>query len=117
MATMTAQTESDPPRRTSVSLRLLAVSVGLPMVIVLIDQQVIAACETMFKLRAFLPILFVAQVGVLAACAGRFVENAFLRFVVFAWSLALVDSLALAHLLFGILAYRWYARGQATAIG
>ncbi|HJN07881.1 MAG TPA: hypothetical protein QF564_04270 [Pirellulaceae bacterium] len=82
--------------------RLLVVAVGLPIMIVLADQLAIEASKSIAAARIVLPVLFVAQVGVLSACAGRFIDNVFLRCVVFVWAIALVDALALLTMFFGL---------------
>lgn len=81
--------------------RLLAVTVGLPVAVFVIDQWAIQASKTFYPLGSLLPILFVVQVGVLSASAGRFVENVLLRCVVFAWSIVLVDAVAATTMFFG----------------
>jgi len=81
--------------------RLLAVSVALPATIFLVDQFAIGLSASRPGLRGLLPILFVVQVGALAICAGRFIDNVFMRCVVFVWSIALVDTVAFATMFFG----------------
>src|SRR5687768_15135189 len=65
--------------------RLLAVAIVLPAVIVIVDQWLIATRPSNPGIALALPLVFVVQVGILGMCTGRFVENAFLRCVVFTW--------------------------------
>lgn len=78
--------------------RLLAVAVGLPFIICVLDYLLI---WTGGAHHIVLPFVFVAQVGILGICTGRYVDNAFLRCVIFVWSMALVDSVALVTMFFG----------------
>lgn len=74
--------------------RLLAVAVGLPATIVVVDHVVIGQNPTLGGLPVA-PLLLVAQVGVLGFCTGRYVRNVFLRCVIFAWSIVLVNCVVL----------------------
>ncbi len=80
---------------------LLVVAVVLPGVIVFVDQLAINASHTVRGNPVLLPLLFVVQVGILGFCTGRYVNNLFLRCVVFAWSIVLVDSVALTTMFYG----------------
>ncbi len=97
----TQATPKAPQRLRSDWLRLLAVSVGLPLVICLVDQWATNAAQSVVAIRMSLPVLFVIQVGLLAVCTGRYVDNILLKGAVFIWSILLVDALAVSSIFFG----------------
>lgn len=73
--------------------QLFAVAVVLPSAIVLIDHWAIGLGSSSFQIGFFYPCL-VAQVMLLGWCVGRFVEPVFLRWIIFAWTIALMNAQA-----------------------
>ncbi len=75
-------------------MRLFLVAVALPAVIVVVDYWMLE----LWPRRSWSPTtlvtvyaLFVCQVGVLGLTIGRYIEFPLLRWIVFAWAIALID--------------------------
>lgn len=70
--------------------KLILVIVVLPSIIVLIDHWAMDQGSYVFVMSFFYPFV-VIQVAILGWCVGRYVELSLLRWVVFCWTIALVD--------------------------
>jgi hypothetical protein len=89
--------------------RLLLFAVLLPAAVAGTNQWLHAAIPSAPSLRAWLYPWMVFTTAVLSWCSGRFLQPAWLRWLVFAWCLALVDFLTITACFSYVEAYLGYA--------
>jgi hypothetical protein len=78
------------------SRRLLAFAVLLPVAVAGTNQLFFDLISTHHALRSWLYPWMALSTAVLSWCAGRYLQPAWLRWIVFAWCLALLDFLTIA---------------------
>jgi hypothetical protein len=79
-----------PPRQ------LLFFAVLLPAAVAITNQLMLDAASSFYRLRPWMFAWMVLSTAVLSWCVGRYLQPAWLRWVIFAWSLALLDLLTIA---------------------
>src|SRR5438105_895587 len=73
--------------------RLLLFAVLLPAVVAASNQSLLAAIGTRHELAPWLYPWIAASTAALSWCTGRYLSPAWLRWIIFAWCLALLDLL------------------------